>query len=121
MLKVKYGPSIEIVVRRATVRSDLNRQFIAQQLLDGAPDDARGLWTLFAELCSVTQRAKGLPFDPAALASADKATLDAAYNCFLDIDKELRDRWYDAMKKANGPIDDVTGPEPLPENADPNA
>lgn len=120
MLRVKYGANIEIVVKRATVRSDLNRQFIAQQLLDGEPDDARGLWTLFAELCSVTTRARGLPFDPAAMASADKPTLDAAYLHFLDFDKELRDRWFGAMNKANGPIDDVTGPEPLPEGADPN-
>lgn len=121
MLKVKYGPNIEIVVRRATVRSDLNRQFIARKLLDNTPDDARGMWTLFAELCSVTHRSKGLPFDPTAMVNADTGTLDAAYNSFLDIDVALRDRWYDAMQEVNKPIDDVTGPEPLPDDADPNS
>lgn len=121
MLKVKYGTTIEIVVRRATVRTDLNRQTMLRQLLENTPDDVRGQWSVFAELCSVTQRAKGLSFDPATLAQADKDTLDAAYNCFLDIDVELRNRWYDAVQQVNGPIDDITGPEPLPDNADPNA
>ncbi len=121
MLKVKYGPNIEIVVRRATVRSDLNRQRIVRRLLEGVPDNEHGEWALFAGLCSATQRSKGLSFDPVALVNADKDTLDAAYNCFMDMDKALKDRWFEAMQQADAPIDDVIGPEPLPENADPNA
>jgi hypothetical protein len=106
MQKVTYG-TVEISVRRATVRDDLNRQVMKAALEAGAPDGAFGFWRLFAELVSQTVKAKGLPFDPTAMAHADKATLDAAYDQFLDLDKELKDRWSEAVTQANKPIDEV--------------
>ena len=106
MLKVKYG-KVELTVRRATVRDDLNRQVMKTRLEEGVPDGTFGFWRTFAELVSQTVKATGLPFDPAALAQADKATLDAAYDQFLDLDKELKDRWTDAIAQANQPVDEV--------------
>lgn len=118
MLKVKYD-KVELTVRRATVRDDLNRQVMRTTLEGGVPDGTFGFWRQFAELCSQTVKAKGLPFDPTALAHADKATLDAAYEQFLDLDKELRDRWSEAVVQANKPVDEVS--VQAIEDADPNS
>lgn len=116
MLTMKYG-KIEITVRRATVRDDLNRQVIRTTLEAGIPDGTFGLWHQFADLVSQTVRAKGLPFDPARLAQADKAALDAAYEQFLDLDRELKDRWVKAIEMVNKPLDELSVPT---EEADPN-
>ena len=117
MQKIKYG-TVEITVRRATVRDDLNRQVMKARLEDGIADGAFGFWRIFAELCSQTVKARGLPFDPAALLHADKAALDAAYEQFLDLDKELKDRWTNAVMQANQPVDE--GGVQAVGDADPN-
>ena len=58
MLKVKYG-KVELMVRRATVRDDLNRQVMKAKLEEGVPDGTFGFWRTFAELVSQTVKAKG--------------------------------------------------------------
>ncbi len=106
MQTITYG-KVELTVRRATVRDDLNRLLMSRTLEDGIADGTFGFWRLFAELCSQTVQAKGLSFDPAVLAQADKPTLDAAYEQFLDLDKALKDRWSDAVEQVNKPVDEV--------------
>lgn len=124
MLTVKYASpilgDIEIDIRRATVRDDLNFHVMHGQLMEGVKEGEWGMWELFAELVSRSVRSVNLPFDVVALRSAGKAALDAAYNQFLDLDKELKDRWVSANQRLNKPIDETLTPEPLPENADPN-
>lgn len=106
MQKITYE-KVELTVRRATVRDDLNRQVMKAKLEEGVPDGTFGFWGQFAELVSQTVKAKGLPFDPTALAQAAKSTLDTAYDQFLDLDKALKDRWLDAVQQANQPVDEV--------------
>lgn len=116
MQKIKYG-AVELVVRRATVRDDLNRQVMKAALEDGIADGTFGFWRIFAELCSQTVQATGLPFDPTTLIHADKAALDAAYEQFLDLDKALKDRWTDAVIQVSKPVDEVSAANG---DADPN-
>jgi hypothetical protein len=111
MPTIKYG-NIEITVRRATVRDDLHQQIMKTALEKDVPEGTFGFWRIFAELCSQTVKAEGLPFDPTALVHADKAALDAAYEQFLDLDKTLKDQWTAAVIQANQPVVEV--------DADPN-
>jgi hypothetical protein len=117
-LRFKYGKS-EVMVRRATVRDDLHAQIIEGRLKERVALGVWGHWSLFAELCSQTVSAKGLPFDPTTLLEAENGALDAAYNQFLDLDKALKELWQKACNQANAPTEEVLGPIPLPENADP--
>lgn len=117
-LRFTYGKA-EVVVRRATVRDDLHQQIIEARLKENAAVGAWGHWTLFAQLCSQTERASGLPFDPTTLHETENGALDAAYNAFLDLDKALKDLWLKACTQANAPVDAVLGPLPLADNADP--
>lgn len=98
---------IVITVRRATVRDDLHKQIITTALEKDVLEGTFGFWRIFAELCSQTVKAEGLPFDPTALVHADKAALDAAYEQFLDLDKALKDQWTAAVLQANQPVNEV--------------
>jgi hypothetical protein len=117
-LRFKYGKA-EIVVRRATVRDDLHAQIIEARLKEHVAVGEWGHWTLFAELVSQTVSAKGLPFDPTTLLETENGALDAAYNAFLDSDKALKDLWQKTCNQANKTADEVLGPTPLADNADP--
>lgn len=117
-LRFKYG-SVEVVVRRATVRDDLHAQIVYAKLTQAEPVGAWGDWKVFSELCSQVVSAKGLAFDPTTLHEAENGTLDAAYTAYLDLDKALKELWQKTVETANAPVDEVLGPIPLPNNADP--
>lgn len=106
-------------VRRATVRDDLHKEIIQQRLMEDVPDGEIGYWPLFAGLVSQTVNAKGLPFDPAALVTASKADLTAAYEWFMKQDRGLKDVWSAARNKVDRPIDPALAAQ-LPASADPN-
>ena len=116
-IEVKYE-QIEVVLRRATVRDDLNAQNIERKLVEDVPEGTRGYWRILAELASQAVTVKGLPFDPATLLSADKETLKSAYECFLDLDKGFKDKVVNALNTLERPIDPALGT--LPKDADPN-
>lgn len=117
-LRFKYGKA-EVVVRRATVRDDLHAQIIEARLKERVAVGEWGHWTIFAQLCSQTVKAKGLPFDPTTLLESENGALDAAYQAFLDSDKALKDLWQQSCNQANAPADEILGPIPLADNADP--
>ncbi len=116
-IEIKYG-DIEIVLRRATVRDDLNAQNIQRKLLEDVPIGERGFWQILAEMSAQAVSYKGLPFDPSALISADREPLKSAYECFLDLDKAFKDKVVEALSTLEQPIDRALGT--LGKDADPN-
>lgn len=109
MHQFKYG-NIQIAVRRATVRTDINASVIAQKAQKQAKESEFGMWDRFGLLCACTVKAKGMPFDPTTLASADEKAVVVAYEQFLDMDKSFKDMWVSAVNKENEPVEDVLSP-----------
>jgi hypothetical protein len=119
MKTVTYG-AISITLKRATGRSDLKASIIQRKSSQDIAAGTWGIWEPFANNCAQVTEASGLPFDPLTLADAEPETVKAAYEAYLDLDKALLDRWSAARLAENAPIDALTGPEPLSEDADPN-
>ena len=118
--KVTYGV-VTVIVARATGRTDLRAQVINRKAAQDTPEGTWGIWQAFADACAHVVKATGLPFDPITLSDADSETVKTAYEAYLDLDRAFLDRWKAAIRIVDAPIDDVTGPEPLPKDADPNA
>jgi hypothetical protein len=97
----------EVVLRKPTVRDDLNAQIMRRRLEEAAPDGAQGYWALFAQICSQAAHFKGLPFDPASLAGTNGNTLETAYEQFLDLPKAFKDKAVRALNDLERPIDEA--------------
>ena len=118
-IRLKYG-AVQIVVGRGTVRDDLHAQVIRAKLIE-AQDNSEEytLYKPFSDLCAHCRKAVGLPFDPLGLHSRPKEEVWTAYQKWLDLDNAFKDKWIAAMVEADRPADEVIGPEPLAEGADP--
>lgn len=119
-IRLKYG-AVQIVVGRGTVRDDLHAQVIRARLAEKKDDDTEEyqLYKLFSDLCAHCRKASGLPYDPLTLHARPAPEVWDAYQKFMDHDNALKDKWIAAMVEADRPADEVIGPEPLPEGADP--
>lgn len=118
---IKLG-SVEITVQTAqTIRDELNAALISKKVMSLEPEGANGYYDLFGELCAHTVDAKGLAFDPTALADGPAVDAHAAYDCFMGMHKKLKKLWTVSMTEVDAAYSDpVTGPVPPSGDADPN-
>jgi antitoxin component of RelBE/YafQ-DinJ toxin-antitoxin module len=100
MEQFQYG-DIRIVVRRATVRVELHAEAIAQKAQRGYSEKTWGVWQTFGTLTASVEKYQGLPFDPTLLHEQDDKEVQAAYEWFLEQDKEFKAKWVEAVNKTN--------------------
>jgi hypothetical protein len=111
MQTVKYE-SVEITVRRATVRDGLHAATITQRAMEDEPEGTLGFWNVFGDLCSQVETQKGLPFDPTTLHEQPKEAVFAAYEQYMALPKKLVERWKKAVEVADAPADEALAPNP---------
>jgi hypothetical protein len=114
--------SIEITVQTAqTVRDEMNAAIISGRIQSKETGSSVGYYDHFGDLCAHTIKSSGLPFDPTAMIDSPAEYAHSAYDWFMAAHKKLNELWTDAVKEVDAADSDpVTGPDPLPDNTDPN-
>jgi hypothetical protein len=117
MLKIKHR-DVEIILREATIEDEVRSQIIANRAQELEPDDARGIWNVFGDLCGHVASSSGLPFDPLTLHEASAQEVYAAYHAYVQLPSKLGKLWRQAVTQVDG--EESEGPTPIGD-ADPNA